>query len=55
MQNLWDGRVEMEAQGEESVVWDLVTALHKQPYIRIEDMETADLPLKDEKGFQMAN
>ncbi|MCI9558184.1 acylphosphatase [Candidatus Ventrimonas sp. KK005] len=55
VQNLWDGRVEMEAQGEESVVWDLVTALHKQPYIRIEDMETADLPLKDEKGFQMAN
>ena len=55
VQNLWDGRVEMEAQGEESVLWDLVTALHKQPYIRIEDMETADLPLKDEKGFQMAN
>lgn len=55
VQNLWDGRVEMEAQGEESVVWDLVTALHKQPYIRIENMETADLPLKEEKGFQMAN
>ena len=55
VQNLWDGRVEMEAQGEESVLWDLVTALHKQPYIRIENMETADLPLKEEKGFQMAN
>ena len=31
VQNLWDGRVELEAQGEENVIWDMVTALHKQP------------------------
>lgn len=55
VKNLWDGRVELEAQGEERVVWDLVSVLHKQPYIRIEDMETEDMPLKTEKGFQMAN
>lgn len=55
VKNLWDGRVELEAQGEEEIVWDLVTVLHKQPYIRIEDMEASDLPLKSEKGFQMAN
>ncbi len=55
VQNLMDGRVELEAQGEEAIVWDLVSALHRQPYIRIEDMETKDLPLKEEKGFQMAN
>ena len=53
VQNLWDGRV--EAQGEEQLVWDLVSALHRQPYIRIEDMETADMEPKEERGFQMAN
>ena len=55
VQNLWDGRVEMEAQGEEMLVWDLVTALHKQPYIQIEDMEAEDRPLKEDRGFQMGN
>ena len=37
------------------MIWDMVTALHKQPYIRIEDMEVTDMPLKKERGFQMAN
>ena len=46
---------ELEAQGEEALIWDLVTALHKQPYIQIEDMETEERPLKEERGFQMAN
>ncbi len=55
VRNLDDGRVELEAQGEEMLIWDLVTALHKQPYIRIADMETADRPLKEEAGFQMTN
>lgn len=55
VKNLWDGRVEMEAQGEEMLVWDLVTALHKQPYIQIEDMEAEDRPLKEDRGFQMGN
>lgn len=55
VRNLDDGRVELEAQGEEMLIWDLVTGLHKQPYIRIEDMETQDQPLKEEAGFQMAN
>ena len=54
VQNLWDGRVELEAQGEESQVWDLVSALHKQPYIKIEDMESRDMEIKEERGFQMA-
>lgn len=55
VKNLWDGRVEMEAQGEEKLIWDLVSALHRQPYIRIEDMEVKDMELKNERGFQMAN
>ena len=55
VQNLWDQRVELEAQGEESVIWDMVSALHKQPYIRIDDMEVTDMEMKADRGFQMAN
>ncbi|MCI8659474.1 MAG: acylphosphatase [Lachnospiraceae bacterium] len=55
VQNLWDQRVELEAQGEESVIWDMVSTLHRQPYIQIEDMEVADMELKTDRGFQMAN
>lgn len=50
--NLGDGRVEMEAQGEEPVVWNLLSALTHQPYIRIDDVDISDLPLKEnEKTF----
>ena len=55
VQNLWAQRVELEAQGEESVIWDMVSALHKQPYIRIDDMEVTDMEMKADRGFQMAN
>ncbi len=55
VRNLSDGRVEMEAQGEELQVWDLISALNRQPYIRIDQMETLDRPLKEENGFQMLN
>ncbi len=55
VKNLYDGRVEMEAQGEETAVWDLISALHRQPYIMIDRFESGDLPLKEERGFQMNN
>ncbi len=55
VKNLYDGRVEMEAQGEEIAVWDLISALHRQPYIEIDRFESSDLPLKEERGFQMSN
>lgn len=55
VKNLWDGRVEMEVQGEETRIWDLISALHRQPYIAIDSFETEDMPLKEEREFQMAN
>lgn len=53
--NLWDGRVEMEVQGEEDTIWKMISMLHEQPFIEIEDMETEDIPLKSELGFSMLN
>lgn len=55
VQNLWDGRVEMEVQGQELMIWELVRRLRQEPYIQIEDVEAEDIPLKEEKGFYMAN
>lgn len=42
-------------QGSELMVWELVRRLRQEPYIQIEDVESEDIPLKDEKGFYMAN
>lgn len=55
VQNLYDDRVEMEVQGEESVIWDMVTELHKQRYVKIDHMDVADLPVKPELDFRIAN
>lgn len=55
VQNLYDGRVEMEVQGEETRIWDLVTELHRQRFIEIDHMDTAEIPLKSEIGFRIAN
>ncbi len=49
--NLSDGRVEMEAQGEENVIWDLLNALDHQPYIHIDEVDIGDMELKEEKSF----
>ncbi len=50
--NLSDGRVEMEAQGEERAVDRLTVMLNQQPYLRIDDIEATVIPLRDrENGF----
>ncbi len=43
--NLYDGRVEMEAQGEEKDIDSLISELKKDPYIRIRKIEEKDIPL----------
>lgn len=52
VQNLWDGRVEMEAQAEPQVIQKLLVTLKKQPYIVIEDIDMEDIPpVEGEKSF----
>ena len=45
--NLSDGRVEMEVQGKESVIAQLVLELKNTSYIRIERVVCENLPLKE--------
>ena len=54
VQNLWDGRVEMELQGEEGAIRKFLTQLRFQRYIRIQGMEIEDLPPDlAERGFHV--
>lgn len=43
--NLWDGRVEMEIQGEERSIYDMIGALNTGSFIRIDDYVVKDLPV----------
>ncbi|MCD8222449.1 MAG: acylphosphatase [Clostridiales bacterium] len=52
VQNLSDGRVELEAQGEERAVDRLTVMLNQQPYLRIDDIKATVIPVRDrENGF----
>ena len=54
VQNNWDGSVEMEAQGTEAQLHQMLVLLNKDSYIRIDGMDMKELPLKeDEKGFHV--
>ena len=53
VRNLWDGRVEMEVQGDEAAVSELLRGLDRQRWVRIAGMETRELPLEEERGFHI--
>lgn len=55
VQNCYDGRVEMEVQGQEPSIIELVNRLKEQPYISIEEIQSDDIPLKKDKSFGIAN
>ena len=46
VRNLSDGRVEMEVQGRESLISQLILRLKNQPYIRIEGVEYQEHPVE---------
>ena len=52
VRNLWDGRVEMEVQGELTQIRKLLVQLKGERYIRIERMEIEEMPVDEtEKIF----
>ena len=52
VRNLSDGSVEMEVQGTQTRIGELLGYLYEQRYIRIEDIKTEDMELKEESSFR---
>lgn len=52
-ENLWDGRVEMEVQGEEENLGYLLTALQNDRFISIHSIEEKELPVVKESSFRI--
>ena len=55
VENLWDGRVEMEVQGRDEEILQLTTRLRTSRWIEITGLEEEQLPLLREKGFKIRN
>ena len=51
--NEWDGSVTMEIQGEESAIDQVIQAIGRGTFIRIEGMDARTIPLEpEERGFR---
>lgn len=54
VRNEYDGSVSMEIQGTEKQIDDVIAALNRGTYIRIDRMETKTLEtIPDERGFRV--
>ncbi len=45
VRNEWDGSVSMEIQGEESAIDNVILAIERGTYVRIENMDVKTIPL----------
>ncbi|MDO4260829.1 MAG: acylphosphatase [Eubacteriales bacterium] len=52
VRNLPDGSVELEAQGDPERIDDLILYLHRQRFIRIDEMREEKTGLLEEKDFR---
>ena len=52
VRNLSDGSVDMEVQGTQTRIGELLGYLYEQRYIRIEDIKSEDMELKEESSFR---
>ena len=53
VKNGWDGTVTMEVQGREQLINKLLTGLNHSRFISIEWMDTKEIPLEEERGFDV--
>lgn len=51
VRNLYDGSVEMEVQGEESKIDELILFMEKRQYVYIENFDARSMPLETEYDF----
>ena len=53
VENLWDGRVEMEVQGSEVSIREMLARIQQQRWINVADMEITEIPCEEERGFKI--
>ena len=53
VENLWDGRVEMEVQGSEASIREMLARIQQQRWINVTDMEITGIPCEEERGFKI--
>ncbi len=54
VRNEWDGTVELEAQGTQEQIYRLLKMINQGSYIRIERIDTTEIPLEQkEYGFHI--
>ena len=53
VRNLPDGSVEMEAEGTEKAIDDMILAIEKGTFVRIENMSVKTIPLHGDSGFEI--
>lgn len=55
VKNLDDGRVEMEIQGDQAVIDQMLLMIQQGSFIRIDEIEEEELPVIRESSFSMLN
>ena len=53
VRNEYDGSVEMEVQGTEEAIDQMILLIEKSDYIRIENLRVKTIPLESEIGFHV--
>ena len=53
VENLWDGRVEMEVQGSEVSIREMLARIQQQRWINVTDMEITEISCEEERGFKI--
>ena len=53
VRNLYDGSVEMEAEGTERGIDDMIIAIEKGTYIEIQDMRVKTIPVEGSSYFEV--
>lgn len=56
VKNLYDGRVEMEVQGDRDSITRMLVEIEAGSFIHIEDMEVKNIPvISDERDFKVVS
>ncbi len=53
VQNMYDGSVEMEAEGSEADIDNMILTIEKSSYITIDDMSVRTIPVENSRYFSI--